>query len=223
MNEKSFWDTCIAIAFVFHLNSLHSASHKVFNSYSEHYWSDFVKQEFKRRRQQKIDNLTTFFNDLRVDLNSPAQEFYSPNDLVRYAVNKYDGRLKDDAKNSVDSFWNEYVGFQSQIPFYNLKSYIAVCLNDLRIKFDLNTITLNQNLHLTPQRTNDYESIELKLKSNGVKKADRHVALDGHDFALKSSDPIDFITFDYDLFYGSKNVDSLAFDSIKGKYDFIFS
>lgn len=58
------------------------------------------------------------------------------------------------------------------------------------------------------------------LKSAGVSEEDRKIALDGHEFASISIDPIDFITFDDMFLRGCLKVDILCFKSIKGKYDF---
>ena len=219
MNQKAFWDTCLAIAFVFHINSLHSQSHNVFDLYGEHYWSEFVKNEYEKRFDQKFKNLSRFFHDLDISLESPTQDLYSANDLIHFAL-KYSDRLRDDAKNSVEPFWNEYVGIQSRIPFFDLKTIISNCLIDLNHDKVVNDSLLKQELKLTPQRTKEYNDINLMLKSNGVDGNDRHVVLDGHDFAKYSADPVDFITFDETVYYGAKNVKILSFDSIKGKYDF---
>ena len=220
MNNKSFWDTCIALAFVFHINSLHSISHMVFDSYPEHYWSEYVKDEYERRYDQKFKNLSRFFQDLNIDLEFPNKEFYSSKDLIQFAMENYSGKLKDDAKSSIKAFWEEYIGIQSQIPFYNLKSNIVDCLIDLAHEKEVNNSILKQELQLTPPRTDDYDDIDSMLKSDGVKPEDCHVVLDGHDFAFKSNEPIDFITFDEKLYFSSKNIKILSFDSIKGKYDF---
>ena len=73
---------------------------------------------------------------------------------------------------------------------------------------------------LIPERINDYSKIDLMLKLHGVKDADRAVTLDGHEFASLNRDPIDFVSFDDDCYYGAKNVKLLSFNSIKRKYDF---
>ena len=61
------------------------------------------------------------------------------------------------------------------------------------------------------------------LKLEGVHEKDRTVILDGHDFACRSNDPIDFVTFDDGCFNGAKNVEILCFSSIRGKDDYIAS
>ena len=43
--DRAFLDTCIAIARVFSINSLHPRSKNVFNEYSEYYWSSTVVHE----------------------------------------------------------------------------------------------------------------------------------------------------------------------------------
>lgn len=40
---------------------------------------------------------------------------------------------------------------------------------------------------------------------------------------MYQSDPVDFVSFDDECYFGAKNVELLCFDSIKGKYDFIAS
>ena len=220
MNKKAFWDTCLVIAFVFHINSLHYRSYDVFNSYDQHFWSNFVKKEYQRRYAEKFKNLLTFFNELNIELESPSKEFYTPFDLIQFAMKKYSDKLQDDAKNSVEPFWSEYIGIQSQVSFHNLKNNVDSCLTDLYIDTASNDNIIRNNLQLTPKRTNDYTNINMLLESQGVTKEDRHVALDAYDFALKSSDPIDFITFDKVLYSGANNSKMTCFNSIKGKKDF---
>lgn len=78
-------------------------------------------------------------------------------------------------------------------------------------------------MQLIPPRVNKYSKIDLMLKSNGVKDADRTIVLDGHDFACHCNSPVDFVTFDDECYCGAKNVKILCFDSIKGKDDFTAS
>lgn len=42
MADKAYLDTNLAIAYVFHINSLHLKSEKVFDEYSKLFWSDFA-------------------------------------------------------------------------------------------------------------------------------------------------------------------------------------
>lgn len=75
-------------------------------------------------------------------------------------------------------------------------------------------------MQTTPQRKKSYSDIDSMLKSEGVSSQDRIVTWDGHDFACRSSGPIDFVTFDDDCYNGAKKVEILCFNSIKGKHDF---
>lgn len=222
MIEKAFCDTCIVIARVFPVNSLHFKSNQVFDTYSELFWSKFVKEEYYKRYDEKHDHLLRFFQDIELELENPSKELYSSKDLIKFA-NSFSDKLKNDSVSSVDPFWNKYVGIESQIPFYNLKNNIDECLNDLSINVEINRMKLESVMQLTPQRTKKYSKIDKILKTKGVKDADRTVTLDGHDFACKSSNPIDFVTFDDDCYNGAKNIELLCFDSIKGKYDFTAS
>ena len=79
-------------------------SKKVFEFYSELYWSEYVKSEFDMRFNEKYDNLMEFFNDLRKYLENPQQEFYSASDLKDFAKNKYSDKKMDDALSSVNPF-----------------------------------------------------------------------------------------------------------------------
>lgn len=58
---KAFIDTNLAIAIIFYINSLHSVSENVFNSYSELFWSKYVKEEFEKRYGEKYLNISCFF------------------------------------------------------------------------------------------------------------------------------------------------------------------
>lgn len=55
------------------------------------------------------------------------------------------------------------------------------------------------------------------LESEGVGSNDRTVTLDGHDFACKSFEPVDFVTFDVDCYNGAKISNNYALISLKEK------
>lgn len=219
MSDRAFIDTNMAIAYVFFINSLHSKSIFALKLYSELYWSDFVKEEFERRASKKHDNLAKFFHDLEKFFNSPEKELYNPHDLENFAENNYSDKMRIDAKSVVLPFWNKYCGFESQIPFNRIKQLIKMCLTDLNITSTSQKNNLNSIMHITPQRKREYYSIDFRLKSEGVGDEDRTVTLDGHDFACRSSHPVDFVTFDEKCYRGAKNVEKLCFDSIFGRYD----
>jgi hypothetical protein len=219
MSDKAFFDTNLPIAFVFQINSLHDKSKKAFNDYSKVYWSYFVKKEYERRYNEKLDNLLNFFQDFKFELENPTREFYTVDDMLNYAK-RYGGKSKKDFSSSLYSFWNKYSGMETHLPFSSLKNNVSDCLNDLSINTEINGLNLERIMQLAPQRTKSYSNIDAMLKNHGVKDADRNVILDGHDFACFSSDPVDFVSFDERCYYGARNVEILCFDSIKGKYDF---
>jgi hypothetical protein len=102
--DKAFFDTCLLIAYVFSINSLHLKSESAFNHYSEYFCSSNVVEEFDRRFYKKQKNVRSFFNDLERYLESPNQEFYRPHDLINFALKNYTDRKKDDAKSSVEPY-----------------------------------------------------------------------------------------------------------------------
>ena len=218
--KKAFLDTNVIIAYVFFLNSLHFKSQKVFNEYDVLFWSSFVQKEFNNRYSIKQLNLNLFFNDLQKFFGNPEKEFYSSFDLKNFVLNNYSGKLLEDAESSINPFWDKYFGIKTQIAFFEIIYAINRCLYDLSITSNRYKKQLKHSLILTPKRTQNYSHIDKMLENEGVKPADRKVTLDGHDFACFSSDPIDFVTFDYECFKGAKNIKILCFDSIKGKYDF---
>jgi hypothetical protein len=183
MNKKAFLDTCILIAKVFSIDSYHSRSKNVFNEYSEYYWSIRVINEFDRRFYIKQKNLRNFFSDLKKYLENPEQDYYSSSDLRKFALRNYTDQKRDDAKSSIEPFWNKYIGFESKIVFNNMQNAISICLKDLSINANGNKSHLEKIMKLTPQRIKDYLDIDLMLKSQGVKDADRSITLDGHEFA----------------------------------------
>ena len=223
MNDRVFLDTCVLIAWVFYINSLHSKSKKIFEEYSEYFWSFNIQTEFDKRFYSKQKNLRSFYNDLQKYLQNPSKDLYSYHDLINFALKNYQDKKCDDAKDSVKPFWDKYVGTESQILFNNMKSAISLCLNDINIDSINNKSFVDNLLQLTPQRNNLYSKIDSLLESEGVHFEDREVILDGHDFACKSQFPIDFVTFDYKCCAGAKKVKTLCFNSIKGKYDFLSS
>lgn len=87
------------------------------NSMMSFFWSDFVKEEFDNKYVSKLNNISNFFFDLKKNLEDSGKEFYSSSDLMKYATNNYSGRMMDDAKKSVNPFWNQYIGIESVIPF----------------------------------------------------------------------------------------------------------
>lgn len=158
--------------------------------------------------------------DLKLFLENPEKDLYSNRDLLNFVKNHYSEKLLEDAKNSIEPFWNNYIGVESMVPFFNIKTSIDFCLNDLRITCIVNKQKLENKLVLAPQRNEDYPQIDAMLESFGVHEEDRKIILDGHDFACFSTQPVDFVTFDDDCFNGAKNIDLLCFNSVKGKYDF---
>ena len=218
--KKAFLDTNILLANVFFLNSLYLKSQIVFDEYDEIYWSNFVKYEFNRRYFIKQNHMKSFFNDLQKYLENPEKELYSIFDLKNFTWDNYSGKFMKDAESSISPFWNKYVGIETQIPFFDIKNAIVCCLNDLSITSNKYKNKLKQSIILTPKRTKSYSHIDKMLENEGVNTADRKVTLDGHDFACFSSDPVDFVTFDWGCFKGAKNIEILCFGSIKGKFDF---
>lgn len=218
--KKAFLDTNILIAWIFLINSLHNKSERVFELYSEFFWSTYVKKEFEEAYKDKYKNLFKLFFDLQKYFEFPEKEFYRFFDLKNYAIeNIPEGKL-DNAISSFKQFWEEYFGIQSQISYFNMKTAIMDCLKDLTINTNNNKQLLVNMMQLTHQRVNPYSVIDAMLESKGVHKKDRIVTLDGHDFSCFSNDSIDFVTFDDDCYNGAKNVEILCFSSIKGKCDF---
>ncbi len=218
--NKVFLDTNVLISWVFIINSLHFKSEKVFEAYSEFFWSTFVKKEFDASYGDKLDCLLDFFRKLQKYLENPEKEFYSIGDLLKFAKENYSGELLRNIKSSIFPFWNEYLGFESQIFFLDMEKSIEYCLNDLSLNLESNKLKLEKLMQLSPIRKKNYHNLDAMLESYGVHDEDRIVTLDGHDFACFSSEPVDFVTFDDNCFNGANNLDVLCFNSIKGKYDF---
>lgn len=129
--EKAFLDTNILIAWIFFLNSLHNKSEKVFDFYSELFWSNYVKKEFEDAYKNKYKNLFKLFFDLQKYFECLEKEFYHYFDLKNYAVENISESELDDVISSLKQFWNQYFGIQSQIPYYNMGNAIDNCLNDM--------------------------------------------------------------------------------------------
>ena len=218
--KNVFLDTNVLIAIIFLINSHYLKAKEVFELYQNYYWSNGVVRELNLRFGEKQINLTKFYMDLKLFLENPEKDLYSNRDLLNFVKNHYSEKLLEDAKNSIEPFWNNYIGVESMVPFFNIKTSINFCLNDLRITCIVNKQKLENKLVLAPQRNEDYPQIDAMLESFGVHEEDRKIILDGHDFACFSTQPVDFVTFDDDCFNGAKNIDLLCFNSVKGKYDF---
>lgn len=219
MSFKVFCDTNVPIAYVFHIDNLHYESKEVFNEYSEFFWSNNVSFEFDRVYIMKLEYLKSFFHDMQKYLESPLQEFYSIDDLFKFAVNQYDNNELKKIKSSIEPFWREYIGFESKILFFDMKNSMDDCLNDLVWISKLNKDFLKDFIQLTPQRFDNYPDITKLLESLDVHKSDREIILDAHDFASRSG-PVDFVTFDHDCYEGAKNVELWCFNSVRGRQDF---
>lgn len=218
--KNVFLDTNVIIAIIFLINSHYLKAKEVFELYQNYYWSNGVVRELNHRFGEKQINLTKFNMDLKLFLENPEKDLYSNRDLLNFVKNHYSEKLLEDAKNSIEPFWNNYIGVESRVPFFNIKTSIDFCLNDLRITCIVNKQKLENKLVLAPQRNEDYPQIDAMLESFGVHEEDRKIILDDHDFACFSTQPVDFVTFDDDCFNGAKNIDLLCFNSVKGKYDF---
>ena len=145
---------------------------------------------------------------------------YSEYNLRNFTLNNYNGKLKEDAESSIRPFWDRYIGITSQVSFKDLMKAIEACVADLKSDTNDNKVFLEESLQLVENRKNDYPKLDYLLKAVGVSDEDRLIALDGHEFASHSPDPVDFITFDDLLFKGVCEVEILCFESVKGKYDF---
>lgn len=216
---KVFCDTNVPIAFVFHIDNSHYESKEVFEEYSEFFWSSNVSKEFDKIYIMKLEYLKSFFHDMQKYLESPVQEFYSINDLFKFAGNHYNGKELNKVKSSIKPFWREYVGIESKILFLDIKNSMDNCLNDLVWISKLNKDYLKDFIQLTPKRFENYHDFDKILESFGVHHSDREIILDAHDFACNHS-PVDFVTFDDDCYNGAKNVERLCFNSVRGRNDF---
>ena len=218
MSESVFLDTCVLIGHSFPINSHHSRSKTVFNEYSKYYWSGLVKGEYLFRFSEKLMNIIVFLNDLDLDLEFD-REYYTLSDLMKFASEKYSGDLRDELLSSVEPFWNKYFKSETWVDFKRLRDAINNCHQDLVQNSSSRERFLNNILTIVPKRTKDYHDLGLVIGSEGAGDNDVKIALDGHDFACKSVDPIGFVTFDDKLYRGSLKA-NLCFNSIKGEYDF---
>lgn len=131
--NKAFIDTNIAIAFVFYINSLHFKANNVFDSYSDFFWSNFVKNEFNGRFSEKYIHLLNFYHDFQKYLETPNKELYSIFDLNKFVKENYLDKNLKDAISSLEPFWEYYVGVESQVPFIKMQNNIKKCLKDLKV------------------------------------------------------------------------------------------
>ena len=120
-----------------------------------------------------------------------AQELYSCADLYAFVKSHYDGKELENARSSIEPFWNEYIGVESNILFFDIKNSVDACLRDIVLILKGNKDCLKEFMQLTPQRTKNYFDIVNILKSVGVHDSDRNIILD-----------------------------LLCFNSVKGKIDF---
>ena len=194
-------------------------SNKVFDKYSTMYWSERVEYEYFVRSNEKLNNISLFLSDLILFLEFD-KEFYTSDDLMKFALQRYCDGVKNDVISSIRPFWNLCFGSVTQVSFHNLIDAINNFFIVLRSNYTSKVSYLKNNLKLVSKRTKDYHDLGLIIGSKGAGENDVKIALDGHDFACKSTKPVDFVTFDDKLYQGSLKAKNLCFSSIKGEYDF---
>lgn len=218
---NSFVDTNVSIAYVFLIDPLNNKSINFFRRYNSIFWSNLVKKEFNKVFVSKKEVLVKFYKKLLKDLKEGKVLNLTLNDLKRYVIQEnYPKNDHNQIKGSLSSFWHRYVN--EKFPSVNcLENAINLCLRDLRIRSYRRKIDLENIFQLTNKRYDKYSNLNNKLRRNGVHPPDNEIILDAHDYNLKTSFDLDFVTFDKKCCKGAKLSD-FSFNEVKYKWDFTF-
>ena len=218
---NSFVDTNVSIAYSFLIDPLNNHSRNAFSEYANIFWSELVKKEFNKVFISKKEVLVRFYKKLLNDLKQGNIFNLTFDDLEKY-VKQGNYRKKDfnQIKGSLYSFFFIYV--DETFPSADLlENAINLCLRDLRIMVYTKKAELENNLKLTSKRHDTYSNLKNKLRKNGVHYPDNEIILDAHDYNLKTSYDLDFVTFDKKCYNGAKLSD-FSFHGVKYKWDFTF-
>ena len=218
---NSFVDTNVSIAYIFSIDPLNNKSMKVFREYNNIYWSEHVKNEYKKVFNNKRKILVKFYKDLANDLKPDNFHNFKFNDLRKHVMRKYsDGKKRAQILSSLKKFWDTYVN--ERFPTYNsFNQAIQDCLDDLKYLVYSRKNQWETNTLLTNKRVDKYLYLKKKLASLNVHHPDDDIALDAHDFNLRNNILLDFITFDEDCYDGVSKIKEFQFNKVKGKYDYL--
>ena len=220
---KSFIDTNILIAYIFHIDSLHYKANEVFEEYQTIIYSQKVKLEadFVFTKKRKI--LQEFFENLLMETyneNTHLSSLKNMNKLI--SRKKFKKFITGEIKSSLEPFWVRYV--KEQFPKNEIiQQAIFSCLNDLDIYSFNRKCQIEKRIKITERRIKPYAKLHKKLKEIGVHKPDDEIILDAHDYNLRINDKLDFITFDNGFYNRILKIKEFSFNDIKGKNDFYAS
>lgn len=218
---NSFVDTNVSIAYTFLIDPFINYSRKVFREYVNIFWSELVKKEFNKVFISKKDVLVNFYKKLLKDLKQGNILNITLHDLQKYVKQgNYSKKDFNQIKGSLSYFWDRYVD-ESFPSVYSLENAINLCLRDLKIMVYTRKAELENDLKLTCQRHEKYSNLNNKLRRNGVHPPDNEIILDAHDYNLKISDDLDFVTFDKKCCVGAKLSD-FSFHEVKFIWNFTF-
>ena len=220
---KSFIDTNILIAYIFHIDSLHYKANQVFEEYQTIIYSQKVKLEadFVFTKKRKI--LQEFFENLLMETYNKNANLSSLKDLKKLISNKkFNKMIKGEIKSSLEPFWVRYV--KEQFPKNEIiQQAIFNCLNDLDIYSFNRKEQIEKRIKITERRMKPYAKLHKKLKEMDVHHPDDEIILDVHDHNLRINDKLDFITFDNGFYNRILKIKEFSFHDIKGKNDFYTS
>ena len=124
----AFCDTNVLIGYVFILDYLNRHSSFVFNEYSTIFYSNNVKDEYDKVFKNKYKKLSNQIIDLQNYLEMTTKEFYDLN-LIKKELNDTDYK---DFIDFLDSFWNNYLEYNSYITLTELFNSLDICRKDLK-------------------------------------------------------------------------------------------
>ena len=196
-----FVDTNVPIAFIFRIDPLNHYANSVFKFYDSIFWSHRVKNECEKVFDQKLNLLNVFYKNLLKDLNNNlfnelhSNEFSFEN-LIGYLKKKEHNKKQfKNIESSLNIFWDKYVN-ETFPSFENFKTAITLCLQDLKFQSFKRKKYWKKNVIYTEKRIEKYDHLRLILQNLGVHHPDDEIILDAHDYNLKTSFNLDFVTFD---------------------------
>lgn len=215
----SFLDTNVPLAYVFSIEPKNTIAKKIFKLYDKYFWSNNVRQEFEHRFDQKQTTLSSFFNDLKRNVEKSNTTYFTKREMMQFAhAWDYDSeKQQKDIIQAAKNFWNIYLPYTPRPEKRELENKLREFLMDLNSRTYQKANNVPNLFNQEIVRTKDYPKIFAKFAKFKMGECDKEIILDAHDFGFNH--PIDFITFDDECKKGAL-IDELSFNNVLGRFDF---
>lgn len=193
-----FFDTNVVLGYCFRCDPFHNDSINAFLLGGDFYWSNKVKNEFKKVHHEIKHLLSTFLTDL-YDFVLLNNNIIKKNAVIKYIKDRY-GNIDHFEKfiNTANIFWNKN-NFKNKMN----KRVVLDALQSLIFQFEYISDSYKNNIEdkLILSSLNifdfpDYEELFSLLKDIRSHYEDINIILDAHYLSKNIKDKLYFITFD---------------------------